>query len=96
IGGLYKTEVYELAKYLNVPGQIIAAPPTAGFFKGQTDEGELGMNYEKLDSILKHLERGEKGESPIYDKDEVVKVKSLIKKSAHKRDEIPVPDLDRE
>ncbi len=93
IGGLYKTEVYTLAEYLKVPGQIISAAPTAGFFKRQTDEGELGMNYDKLDGILRALKKGSCKE---YGEAEVARVKTMVNKSAHKRDEISVPDLERE
>jgi len=52
---LYKTEVYELAKYLGVPNGILKAKPTAGLWEGQTDEGEIGMSYEKLDKILRFI-----------------------------------------
>ena len=53
IGDLYKTEVYELARFLELPEQIINKKPSAGLYKGQTDECELGLSYEKLDSVLK-------------------------------------------
>lgn len=51
---LYKTQVYELAKYLNVPNEIINIQPTAGLWPGQTDEKELGFTYFEADQIL-HL-----------------------------------------
>ncbi len=50
--GLYKTEVYELAKYLNVPKSIVDVAPTAGLWSGQTDEGEFGFTYKEADEIL--------------------------------------------
>ncbi|MBI2431072.1 MAG: NAD(+) synthase [Candidatus Levybacteria bacterium] len=49
---LYKTQVYELAKYLNVPQEIINIPPTAGLWQGQTDEEEFGFTYEEADQVL--------------------------------------------
>ena len=49
---LYKTQVYELAKYLKVPEEIIKAKPTAGLWKGQTDEGQFGFTYKDADYIL--------------------------------------------
>jgi len=54
IGGLYKTQVYELAKELDVPKSIIEKKPTAGLWVGQTDEGELGFSYEEIDEVLKN------------------------------------------
>ena len=54
---LYKTEIFELAKYLNIPEEIINKHPTAGLWKDQTDEKEIGMSYEQLDKILKFIKR---------------------------------------
>ncbi len=50
--GLYKTQVYDLAKYLGVPDTILAKKPTAGLWEGQTDEGEFGFTYKDADEIL--------------------------------------------
>jgi NAD+ synthase len=59
IGALYKTGVRQLAKEMGVPDEIIAQPPTAGLWPGQTDEQELGISYEKLDRILvEHTDKG--------------------------------------
>ena len=52
IGDLYKTNVYELAKYMEVPQEIINKPPRAGLWNNQTDEDEIGMTYKLLDKIL--------------------------------------------
>lgn len=52
ISRLYKTEVIALAKELGVPEPIIKAAPTAGLWPGQTDEDELGFNYEEIDQML--------------------------------------------
>jgi len=49
---LYKTQVLALAKYLGVPEKIIKKPPSAGLWKGQTDEKELGFSYKVADPIL--------------------------------------------
>ncbi|MEK7109765.1 MAG: NAD(+) synthase [Patescibacteria group bacterium] len=49
---LYKTQVYQLAKYLKVPEKIIIQSPTAGLWEGQTDEKEFGFTYEEADQVL--------------------------------------------
>lgn len=49
---LYKTQIYQLARFLNVPNNIINKPPTAGLWPGQTDEGEFGFSYSFADEIL--------------------------------------------
>ncbi|MCS7121830.1 MAG: NAD+ synthase [Archaeoglobaceae archaeon] len=80
IGDLYKTEVWELAKFLGVPEKIIRKKPTAGLWVGQTDEDEIGMSYFELDEILKAIERGEKRCDEKFKK-----VEKMIKNSQHKR-----------
>ena len=52
IGDLYKTEVFELSRLLDVPTEIIDKPPRAGLWDNQTDEAEIGMSYDLLDQIL--------------------------------------------
>lgn len=52
IGDLYKTQVRQLARALNVPQPIIDKPPSADLWEGQTDEGELGFTYEHVDKLL--------------------------------------------
>jgi len=52
IAHLYKTEVFEIAKTIKIPDEIIQKPPTADLWEGQTDEGELGISYQELDKIL--------------------------------------------
>ena len=52
IGDLYKTELFELTRLLDVPTEIIDKPPRAGLWDNQTDEAEIGMSYDLLDQIL--------------------------------------------
>lgn len=53
IGDLYKTEVFDLARYLGVSEVIIDKPPSADLWEGQSDEEELGYTYAQLDAVLK-------------------------------------------
>jgi NAD+ synthase len=53
IGDLYKTEVFELARYLGVNDEIISKPPSADLWEGQSDENEIGYLYNDLDRVLK-------------------------------------------
>lgn len=55
LGALYKTQVFALARFVNVPGQIIDKPPSADLWTGQTDEDELGFSYDKVDRLLHHM-----------------------------------------
>jgi len=90
IGGLYKTQVFQLARYLGIPKPIISKPPSAGLWRGQTDEGELGFSYELLDRILFQLvnEKHTVGETATLlnmETSRVQEVRSKVLGSRHKR-----------
>ena len=97
IGDLYKTEVRQLAKVMGVPAKIIKKVPTAGLWKGQTDEGEMGISYDRLDAILMGIELG-LGEKDIADRadtkvKEVRRISGMIRLSSHKRKPPPAAKL---
>ena len=72
IGDLYKSEIFEFARYLGVNEEIINKPPSADLWEGQSDEKELGYTYEELDKVLRDFvdERATKDELlRKYDKD---------------------------
>jgi NAD+ synthase len=52
IGDLYKTQLRAVARELGVPAEVVAKPPSADLWPGQTDEGELGRSYDLLDRAL--------------------------------------------
>jgi NAD+ synthase len=52
IGDLYKSQLRAVASELGVPPEIVAKPPSADLWPGQTDEGELGATYDALDRTL--------------------------------------------
>ena len=52
IGDLYKSQLRAVAGRLGVPEPILAKPPSADLWPGQTDEDELGATYDALDRIL--------------------------------------------
>lgn len=52
IGDLYKTQVRQLARALEIPAAIIDKAPSADLWAGQTDEGELGFTYAEVDRLL--------------------------------------------
>ncbi|NHW23322.1 MAG: NAD+ synthase [Archaeoglobales archaeon] len=88
IGDLYKTEIFQFAKFLGVPEKIIRKKPTAGLFVGQTDEGEIGMSYAELDEILKMIEKGIR-----RDDEKFRRVLKLVNGSEHKRRLPPIPKV---
>jgi NAD+ synthase len=52
LGELYKTQVWQLAAWLGIPDEVIRKAPSADLWTGQTDEGELGFTYERVDELL--------------------------------------------
>ena len=67
IAHLYKTQVYDLARYIGIPKEIIDLPPSAGLWKGQTDEKELGATYGKIDEILYTIENSSLKENKVFE-----------------------------
>jgi NAD+ synthase len=55
LGDLYKTQVRQLAREMGLPQSVIAKPPSADLWDGQTDEGELGFTYADVDHLLYQL-----------------------------------------
>jgi len=52
LGDLYKGQVWQLSRHLGLPEQVIGKAPSADLWPGQTDEGELGFEYETADEVL--------------------------------------------
>lgn len=89
IGDLYKTQVWQLARYTSIPEKIIKKKPTADLWPGQTDENELGITYEILDQILyAYVDLRLSLEDIVnlgFDKNTVEKVIEKVKSSQYKR-----------
>lgn len=57
IADLYKTEVRELGRYLDISQEIIDAAPTDGLWDdGRTDEQQIGATYEELEWAMNYTE----------------------------------------
>jgi len=85
IGNYYKTEVYEMAKYMpEIPENIKIKAPSANLWDGQTDEDEIGFSYAKLDEILRALNENNISKLDTLPIDEIEKVQKMIKQTAHK------------
>lgn len=71
-----KDEVYELAKELQIPQEVITKQPTAGLWEAQTDEKEMGFTYKELNAHI----REQKVDEKIAEK-----IERMHKNSEHKR-----------
>ena len=98
IGGLYKQQVRQLADSLGVPSDLVAQTPTAGMWDGQTDEDELGLDYDTVDAILAlHIDGPLSTAATLrtldnVSHDQISRVKSLVAGSKHKRSMPPAPE----
>lgn len=97
IGDLYKTEVYELAEYINrerevIPKSILLKPPSAELRPDQKDEDSLPP-YALLDRVLYHYIEEQMSPAAIiaagYDKELVMRSIRLVNISEHKRRQSP-------
>lgn len=58
IADLTKSEVYELARHLNISKSILEAPPTDGLWDDdRTDEDQIGATYRELEESMKIQEQ---------------------------------------
>lgn len=94
---LYKTQVRQLAAFLEIPEEIISKPPSPDLLPGITDEYAIGLSYETLDEILWCLEAG-MGTKEIagalgLERGVVDYVRELIRRSTHMRAQPEIPSL---
>ncbi|UOR13385.1 NAD(+) synthase [Halobacillus amylolyticus] len=71
-----KEEVREMAAYLHVPDSVIKKKPSAELWEGQSDEEEMGISYEAIDTYLR-------GETIAPDDEQ--RLKDIHKRTEHKR-----------
>ncbi len=94
--GLFKSQVMEFGKYLNLPLEAVSRPPTPDLWPGHTAEGELGVTYDVIDEVLYWLfDEGLKPEeipkASGIPYEAVEKVLELHNKSRHKREPLSAP-----
>ena len=97
IGDVYKTEVYELSRFINrngeiIPENIITKAPSAELRPNQFDSDSL-PDYAILDEILFHYIEKREGPRQIvakgYDKALVARILRLVNRSEYKRYQTP-------
>jgi len=97
LGDVYKTEVFELARYINkereiIPINTIVKPPSAELRPDQKDSDSL-PDYEILDEILLNYIENRKGEEELiemgFDTQLVCKVLRLVNLTEYKRYQTP-------
>ena len=89
IGDLYKTNIWDLSRYLKIPNELIEKKPSADLWEGQTDEQEMGLTYKEADQVLyRMLEENKTVEEILaegFNKDLVDNIVRRMNKSEYKR-----------
>jgi NAD+ synthase len=89
LGDLYKTQVWQLAEALGVPKTIVEKPPSADLWEGQTDEGEFGFSYKRVDHLLYCMVDERRSEPELksmgFEEPFISKVTTMIKRNQFKR-----------
>jgi NAD+ synthase len=97
IANLYKQQVRQLARHIGVPEDLASKTASAELWADQTDEAELGLDYDTLDGILALHVDGPLSASATashlrLDEDAVERVREMYEQSAHKRAFPPGPE----
>ena len=89
IGDLYKTNIWDLSRYLKIPNELIEKKPSADLWEGQTDEQEMGLTYKEADQVLyRMLEENKKVDEVLaegFNKDLVDNIVRRMNRSEYKR-----------
>ena len=90
IASLYKTQIRQFAKFLEIPDSIILKKSSPGLWEGHIAETEIGLSYEEVDSILhclfdKNFSVQETVTFTDIDNSSVDKIYKMYKISEHKR-----------
>jgi NAD+ synthase len=95
---LYKTEIADVARVIDLDERFVEKTPTAALWEGQTDEEEIGADYTTVDRVLRRLvDEGQSIDRIASDTDvdveTVERLAGLWRSSSHKRSPPPAPDL---
>ena len=89
LGDLLKSQVWQLAEHIGLPERVVRKQPSADLWQGQTDEGEMGIDYKTADLIITLMVDQRLSEKSIVargiDKEQVELVAEKIKRSQFKR-----------
>jgi NAD+ synthase len=89
LGDLYKTQVWQLASHLGVPPSIVEKEPSADLWEGQTDEGEFGFSYARVDHLLYFMIDERRNDAELkalgFETEFIKRVRGMVVRSQFKR-----------
>lgn len=100
IGQLFKSEVYQLLEYFTdkriITEDMVDRIPSAGLWKDQTDEEEIGYSYDEMEPAVRFCEENEEHMEDITLKPLEEFVWNKIKTGKHKMEPAPVTPINKE
>jgi NAD+ synthase len=94
LGDLYKTQVWQLSRWLDVPDVIVSKAPSADLWTGQTDEDELGFTYEQADALLYYIVDERRNDDELadlgFDGSLATRIRGLMRRNQFKRTQPPI------
>ena len=91
IADLLKSEVYQIARELDIIEEIIQAAPTDGLWgDGRSDEEQLGASYEELEWAMKESKNPSNKDLSEREKELLAIYQRLNKSNSHKMNPIPI------
>ncbi|MDO5045798.1 NAD+ synthase [Campylobacter sp.] len=92
IGGLFKSEIFEFAKFLGIDESIVSKAPSADFYEGQSDEADMGYGYDKIDRVLMQIEKKESKEK-LLDKFDNCLVDMIFSRMSKNKFKLSMPPI---
>lgn len=90
IGNIYKSDLFEFAKFLGVTEAIINKAPSADLYESQSDEADLGFNYAQIDEFLRAFVDKKSSRDELlnlgFDEDMIEKIIKRVKINSFKRE----------
>jgi len=81
--------VWDLARHLKLPKNVVEKKPTADLWEGQTDEDELGFSYHEVDKLLYYMVDERRSDDELqamdFSKKFIEHVRELVRKNQFKR-----------
>lgn len=84
ISDLLTSEIFEFLEYLKAPTEIIKKAPSAGLYDGQTDEKEMGVTYNQINSHILAHEQALKNGIDFIPSEDNQKIAKMHSRSRHK------------
>jgi NAD+ synthase len=89
LADLYKTEVREIARYLEIPLKIQKKKSSPRLWKGHAAENEIGLRYEEIDELLRRMDSNTLDKSK-FNSSDIQRIIEFIENNKHKNEKSPI------